>query len=304
MELRSAATAFSHHRGLRQLCRIGNRRLDVGGEYNVALTPGPGNYTARQPYPQFSPTYWDKSIGNGSYNALQLQLNRRFSSGLAATVAYTFSKSIDEGCSGFFGSESCSVQQIYNIKADRSVSGFDIPHNLTFSWDYAIPVGKGMRFSTGKPIIDYIIGNWQLNGLAQLHSGTPYTLHVSGDIANVGNSGIERPNLVGDPNIADPTRQQWFNLAAFQTPALYTYGNLGRNTMRAEYVKNLDMSLFRDFPIKERLTIQFRGEALNIFNNTIYNIPAGLTLGQPTFGTVTGTATSPRNLQLGLKLIF
>ena len=74
--------------------------------------------------------------------------------------------------------------------------------------------------------------------------------------------------------------------------------------MRSQFVRDFDMSLFRDFPIRERLTIQFRGEALNIFNNTIYNIPAGLTLGQPTFGTVTGTATSPRNLQLGLKLIF
>ena len=70
------------------------------------------------------------STGEGTYNALQVQLTRSFHNGLAATVAYSWSKSIDEGCSGFFGSEGCNIQQIYNPKAERSVSAFDVPQNL------------------------------------------------------------------------------------------------------------------------------------------------------------------------------
>jgi hypothetical protein len=281
----------------------GSRRLDVGGEYNVATVPGPGDYTLRQPFPQFSPTEWDRSIGNSSYNSLQLQLNRRFSKGLAGTVAYTWSKSIDVGCSGFFNSEGCSVQQVYNLRQDRSVSAFNIPHAFAVSWNYELPVGKNKALSTRNRAVDYLVGGWQWNGIVQLRSGIPYSITVPSDVANIGWTGYARANLVGDPAIANPTTRTWFNTAAFATPSLYTYGNLGRNTMRTQFMHQFDMSLFRDFPIRERLKVEFRGEAMNVFNNVVYGQP-GSSVGQPGFGQITSTAIDPRTLQLSAKIIF
>src|SRR5437868_3136557 len=144
-----------------------SHRLTVGGLYNVALTPGPGTpaeVTARQPYPYISPTFYDRSIGNSSYNGFQFSTNHHGSNGLNYLVAYTWSKSIDVGCSGFFGIESCSIQNPYNIKGDRSVSGFDLTHVLTASANAPLPFGKGKRFANSSGLVNYIAGNWQLNG--------------------------------------------------------------------------------------------------------------------------------------------
>jgi hypothetical protein len=102
----------------------GSRRLDVGGFYNTAVTPGPGNPADRAPFPYISPTYYDRSWGTSSYNSLQFMLNKRFENGLAYMVSYTYSKSMDTACSGWYGVEGCSNQDPYNLKLDRSVSGF------------------------------------------------------------------------------------------------------------------------------------------------------------------------------------
>src|SRR5262249_45752359 len=157
-------------------------RLTVGGLYNVASTPGPGTpaqVTARQPFPYISPTFYDRSIGNSSYNGLQLSANHRSASGLTYLVSYTLSKSIDVGCSGFFGIESCSVQNPYDIKGDRSVSGFDLTHVLSASATAPLPFGKGRRFANQGGLLNYIVGGWQLNGILTLTSGLPYNVYIS-----------------------------------------------------------------------------------------------------------------------------
>src|SRR5260370_20754133 len=143
-----------------------SHRLTVGGLYNVALTPGPGTpaqVAAGQPYPYISPTFYDRSIGNSSYNGLQLSANHHSSNGLTYLVAYTWSKSIDVGCSGFFGIESCSVQDPYNIRRDRSVSGFDLRHVLTASANDPLPFGRGKRFANSSVFVNYIVGNLQFH---------------------------------------------------------------------------------------------------------------------------------------------
>ena len=121
----------------------GSRRLDVGGYYNVALTPGPGDPRTRQPYPYIHPTYYDRSIGRGNYNALQFHFNKRFSSGLAYQVSYTYSKSIDIGSSGWYGVEGQSVQDPYHYNNDRSVSGFDLTHVLSVECRLRVAGRKG-----------------------------------------------------------------------------------------------------------------------------------------------------------------
>ena len=169
----------------------------------------------------------------------------RLYEGLAFTAQYTWSKAIDPGSSGFFGVEGNSIQNPYNSRPDRSVASFDVTHNAVLSWVYDLPVGKGKLLHTGSRAVDYIVGNWQLNGIADLRSGIPFNLTVSGDIANTGNSGYMRPDVVGDWHIDNPTPAKWFNTAAFKAPAAFTFGNAGRNILRTDAVHRFDMSAFR-----------------------------------------------------------
>ena len=252
----------------------GSRDLSLGGRFNTAVTPGPGNPRDRMRFPYMRPTFFEKSIGRSNYNSLQVALKRSFRNGLAATVSYTWSKSIDIACSGFFGAEACSLQDEYNLNGSRSVSGFHIPHNLVASWVYELPFGMGQRFATGNGVADYIIGGWQFNGIAQFRNGIPYQVTVPGDIANIFNSGTYlRANLVGDHELSSPTPERWINTDAFAAPAQFTFGNLGRNTLRPDWVRRFDMSVFRRFPIGERFKFELRVEAFNVFNTPMFGNP-------------------------------
>jgi outer membrane receptor protein involved in Fe transport len=286
----------------------GSRRLNVGGYYNVALTPGPGDPQARALYPNIGPTFYDRSIGKGSYNALQFQYERRYSKGWAYQVAYTYSKSIDIGSSGWYGVEGQSVTDPYHVQRDRGPSGFDLTNVLSVNMIYDVPVGKGRRFSTGNGVADYILGNWQANSIFVGRSGQVYNVYASGDIANTGNVGwtqYERANLVGDPNASfNKTWDHYINTAAFAVPAQYTFGTLGRNRFRSDPSWNLDFSMFRGFPFKEHYRFEFRAEAFNVLNTVIYGIPSSDMADPANFGRVTGTANHPRQLQMGAKFIF
>lgn len=281
----------------------GGRRLDHGAARNTAVVPGPGDPTQRMRFPYMKPTYFAKSIGRNSYNALQTSLKRNFSGGLSMIVNYTWSKSIDIGCSGFFGTEGCGVQNEYNLNADRSVSSYDTPHNFVGSFVYELPFGKGKPISSSNAVLNYIIGGWQVNGILQLRSGLPFHVTVPGDIANVGNPNTYmRANVVGDWRLENRSVQSWFNTRAFATPAVFTYGNEGRNIMRQDWTRNLDVSAFRQFPIKERYRIEFRAEAFSATNTPIFNIP-DTSMASAFFGQVRGS-TGNRNLQLGAKFLW
>lgn len=279
-----------------------NKRLNVGGYYNVAATPGPGDPTQRRPYPYISPTYYTRSNGAGTYNALQMQLTRNFSKGLAATLAYTWAKSIDEGCSGFFGTEGCSIQQIYNIAAERSVSAFDVPQNFVGTWNYQFPVGRGKALNVDRRALDLLVGGWQYSGFARFHSGTPYSVNLNADTANIGNNGYERPNVIGNSRPANRTINNWLNTAAFAVPNQYTYGDMGRNSLRTEFSKSFDMSLFKEVAV-ERFRIRVAADAFNVFNHPIFGQPDS-TLGDQNFGVVSSTASGARTVQLSGKVTF
>jgi hypothetical protein len=280
----------------------GSRRLDLGGLYNVALTPGPGTPQSRAPYTYIKATNYNRSWSRSDYEALQAQYRRSFSSGLSALVSFTWSKSIDIGCSGWFGAEGCSVQDPYHFNNDRSVSAFDQPLALVGSVVYELPVGGNKNWRTGNQGVDYLIGNWQVNGIVTLRSGVPFTPLVSGDVANTGNSNYERPNVVGNWQLSNPTPQEWFNTAAFAAPALYTFGNAGRNILRSDSRKTGDVSVFRIFPIRERMRLRIEAMAFNIFNTAVFSTP-GTGLGSGSFGVVSSTFPA-RQLQFAAKLTF
>lgn len=282
-----------------------SHRTNVGGLYNTAVTPGPGDITKRQPYPYAIPMYWDRSAGFADYNALQVELNRRFRNGFSYQVSYTWSKTMSED-DGWFGVEGTTVQDPYNPAGSRSVSGFDLPHVLSVNSLYEIPVGPGKKFSTGNRFFDYILGNWQINNLFTARTGQSFTPEITNDdtaTTNTGNTFVYL-NRVGDPTPSHRTTSEWFNTSAFVVPPQYTYGNAGRNSLRSQNYWDLTSSVIRQFPFWGERRFEFRAEAFNLLNHTVFGIPGGDLGNKTTFGVVTGTANNPRELQLSGKIVF
>jgi hypothetical protein len=284
----------------------GTRRLDIGGFYNVATTPGPGDSAARRPFPYIRPTYYDRSWGRGNYNSLQFLLDKKFRNGFAYMVNYTYSKSIDIGCSGWYGVEGCSIQDPYKFNNDRSVSGFDLTHVFTANFNYLLPFGPGQALQTPSRVANHILGNWQINGILLLRSGVPYSLVIGGDLANTGNAGnYLRANFLGNPELSNPTTAEWFDRSKVAAPEPFTFGNSGRNRLRSDGFKNFDFSIFREFRLPREAThLEFRAESFNLTNTPVYSAPGNNLSTLSTFGRVTSQANQARQLQFGLKLNF
>jgi hypothetical protein len=213
-------------------------------------------------------------------------------------LAYTWSRNLDLGASDGFAA---NAEDAYDLEREKGPTDFSLPHVLSFASVYELPFGKG-RFQTNTPL-DVLVGGWQLNGILQLTSGTPYSVNVCGDIANVGRFDCyERANPVGDPHVAHPSVFEWINPAAFTPPPQNTFGDLGRNTLRGDRFSNLDLSVFRNFTL-EGLNLQFRAEGFNVLNHTTFGNPVS-NLSDPNFGRIFVTRSVERQLQFALKLSF
>lgn len=279
-----------------------NHREQLQMTGNAALTPGPGDPQLRAPFPYIQPQNgYVRSLGKSNYNALQVSSEGRSVNGLSYKLAYTYSKAINFGCD-MYGSF-CDVQDPYHFERDKGVAGFDLTHILSSGVVYELPFGKGKRWSTGSSAVNRLVGGWQLNGILSLSSGVPYDIQAPTEIANTNNvSGALRPNVVGDPH-AGTTKLRPINVDAFALPDAFTFGNMGRNSLRSDWNKNLDVSLFRSFPITESKKLEFRLEAFNITNTPVFAIPDN-NITDSNFGQVSSTANTERQLQLALKFYF
>ena len=302
------------------LAYVGNKGLrgPSGFDQNIALTPGYGPIINRVPWPlAIIGAHGTRSLTSSWYNALQLKAEERLSHGLSYLVAYTWSKSEDTGCSGFEGIEGCDIEQPNDIRNDKSVSSFDLPFILTTSVVYDLPFGKGRAYLNQKSVLGSIIGQWRSNVIFRSFSGQPLSLNAGSDFANIGNGGEERADPVPgvSPIPVNRTRLQWFNPAAFSEPPdcrLSTttncrYGYLGRNTLRGPGFYNFDFSVFRDFPISDRLGIfQLRFEAFNLTNHTNFGVPnlnSAMSLNATPFAQIT-SAFQSRQIQFAGKWEF
>jgi Carboxypeptidase regulatory-like domain len=298
------------HAGVWTINYVGSRgrNLDYAPVANTAMSPGPGAVGPRTPFPYMPQSFFDQPKGQLDYNAFETSLQGRSRvTGLTYLVSYTWSKGLNYGTDGWYGIGTTSIENPYNLKGDRSVTGYDLPQVFTAGWVWAVPIGKG-GFSTGNRALDYVVGNWQINGIATLESGRPYTVEDEGDIANTGNfndagSGYERPNQIGNPKPQTQTPSQWINPAAFVAPAQYTFGNTPRNSLRTEPYENLDTSLFREFPVFESMKFQLRMDAFNSFNHPVWGVPNNCE-NCANFGVVTSTINSSRQVQLSGKFVF
>ena len=325
-------------------------RLDLGPFANTInpalgpIDPMTGKPTGAQPLTfldpnnnfkvtPVTPTPFDYSGGRSHYNALQLSLDGRSWHGLTYLVSYTWSKSIDIGCTGWYGVEGCGIQNPYNVNADRGPSAIDIPQIFSAAWVYQLPFGSGQKFSSGNKVVNYIMGGWNLNGIVTLTSGQPFDIGLGGDPAQTLNFGAigyyERLDVVnGEKKYASNKGSPlpdgsipWLNVqketvldpmgnpttvctGAFTcTFGKFQFGDLGRNSLRSDWFKNVDLSLFKQFPITERFRAEFRFEAFNSFNSPTWNIP-DRNVSDDHFNQVLSTLSTARQLQLGVKLYF
>lgn len=303
--------------------------------YTTTCTPAAVAAQGRFPFPYQIPTHYDESVGESWYNALQVSMNQKTSHGLTYLLSYTWSKTEDIGSDGWFAADGSSVQNAYNLKADKGLAGFDVPQIFTAHFVYDLPFGPGRSFATGNRVADAIIGNWQVNGILNLTSGRLFDVTGSNTISGTGSITTERANAVGDPRSGTcPSGATvgalscWFNISPFALPSTGTFGDFGRNVLRGDYRKDFDFSVFRSFPITESTRLEFRAEAFNLTNTPIWGNPgsnlssnlkclktgavqAPCTTGSidpvnNTFGVVTSTATgyNPRQLQFALKFYF
>jgi hypothetical protein len=274
------------------------RRLDWGPVENVA-PPGPGNPVARQPFPYMLPQWFDQSVGNSRYNALQVSVNKRLTHGLTFLLSYTLSHSNDDGC--VLGGN-CNVSNPYNRAFDTQTSDLNQKNVFSFSFTAQSPFAKNSN-----KLIAGLAGGWMLNGILQLHSGNPYTVTASTAVLNNGGYNQERADVVSGQSATSSGGNiaEWFNTAAFAIPAPYTYGNEKPNTLVTDWGRNLDLSLFRQFHIGlgEKRYFEFRAEAFNVFNNVVFSYPDS-GIGDANYGKVTGQMNTPRQLQLGVKFYF
>ena len=280
--------------------------------------PGPGNLNDKRRYKSIElpgtgivtsplgPLFGYHNNSNSNYHAMIAKIEKRFSNGFTLLSSYSWSKTIGDTCGNAAAGDvaGCGYQDVRNLRAERSVDNQDIPHRFVASGIYELPYGRGKYFGgTAHPALNAILGNWSAGSIVTWAAGEPYSITVPGNPANTGDRTIvNRPNLVGQPYALNRTLDRDFNTAAFASNAQYQLGNLGRNTMRNRPDFNWDFSLLKDFRFGDRVRTQFRAEAFHASNTPRFNQP-GQSWGTTGFGTITGAET-PRNLQLGLKLIW
>ena len=274
----------------------------------IAGTPVPaGTYfvpTATKPNAVLNNTWTYFSLGDSSYNALQVDLNRRFNSGLVLRGVYTWSKTIDDGDSlnaTTSGNQPALVSNPFDLRADRGLANFDVRNAAVVSASYALPFGRRS-----------LAGGWTVNSIVTLQGGFPFSPLLSYNPSNNGdtrnpvrpfvNPAFTGPVILGNPN-------QWYNPAAFLAPPTASgfYGNLGRDTLSGPGLATWDLSLMKDTKLGEGVTLQFRAEAYNLLNRANFNTPNAVTFTpslSPTAGLVTSTSTVSRQMQFGLKLLW
>jgi hypothetical protein len=272
--------------------------------FNAVLTPAGSVQVGTRLNPADGSLSEKTPIAHSHYNSLQASLNRRFSHGLQLQVSYTYSKSIDDGSTtyGLEGAQPDLPNPYYqNSEVGRSL--FDRTHSLRASYVYALP------FHGNK-----LVEGWQWSGIFTAVSGAPVDIL---DGPNMTGETNDRPDLLpgfsGNPVVGKPT--EWLNPNAFALEPLGTLGNLGRDTGVGPDLWSLDTAFMKETRIGEGVRVQFRAEFFNIFNHTNFDTtnmnlgvfqiaPGGAVSHNPTFGQFVQTATTSRQIQFGIKVLF
>lgn len=257
-----------------------------------------------RPYPQFlNITRNLPTFGNTVYHSFQSKFEQRLWHGLTTIVSYTYSKNI-----GDIG----PYQNFYNRQVERAVTSFDVPHRLTVTTSWDLPVGKGRKyFGTIPKAVDLLMGQWNMSTFSTFQAGFPLSFGVNQNTLFLTGAGGQRPNVPGDPqsgisgSITDRLGA-YFNTAAFAQPADFTFGNVGPRVpwLRNPGMNNLNLTLTKQFIITDRLKANLRASSFNLLNHPVFGSPNTTfgALGQ--FGRISAQANISRQTELVLRLIF
>lgn len=310
-------------------CKAGGTAFTAATLANAPTVPTGTEYipVGKRPNPFLGAGFFWFTNGNTSYNALETEVTHRLSQGLQFRANYTWSKNLDIN-SALTGAQANNQPQMVmdrtDLRRDWGPSSLNATNQASISARYELPIGKGKRWlGSSNGIEDKFVSGWQVNGIATLLSGFPFTPLVGSNRSGDGDTrNPDRPSF--NPNFSGPiivgTQQQWFNPAAFVVPTQGTFGNVGRGGFNGPGLANLDFSLFKTTALTERTNLEFRAEFFNLFNRVNFGPPNTTTFtsstvttnGVPTTvftpsasaGLISTLATNPRQIQFGLKLIF
>src|ERR1700722_1491114 len=260
--------------------------------HTSTLVPGTGDTVTLADVVRIQKDGWS------AYNALQAKIEKRYSNGLTFIASYAYSKAIALG-------DTAAVQDQQDWMADKAVSSLNMTQHFVGSAVYQLPFGQGRQFGANwNRITNGFLGGWAFAPIFTVSTGMPLNITVNGNPSNTG-SGADRPNVVGNWQLANPSVAEWFNTSAFVANAPYTYGDAGRNVIRGPGLVDLDLALHKSFRITEKGSAQLRIESFNATNTPALG-PPNTVLGNPLFGQITATAvgTSSRDNQIGLKVVF
>jgi hypothetical protein len=294
--------------------------LPIIADYNQAAPNPVGQtiaYTARVPIPTFGPITWLDPAGVNHYHGLAARVEHRFTKGFYLLNSFTWGKGMgdsEQALEYYAGYYEANPGNIHDLAGEKGPSSFDVKFNNVTSVVYQIPVGKGRQFGSAmSPILDAIIGGWELNAINTAHTGTPldviYNATGANQISSLSNDyrgePFPRPNVSG--SATSQSRSQMLNTYfagyTFTTPTpSQEFGDLGRNAFRAPGFWQWDNGIDKTFRIGETVRLQFRSEFFNILNHTNFGIPDSKT-SDAAFGTIRNTYPS-RQIQFALKATF
>jgi hypothetical protein len=262
-------------------------------QWGISSTP-----QTLRPFPQYLNVTWVQNNGNSFYHALQASLQRRWKDGVLS-FAYTWAKVTDDvdGPSG-----SSPIQDIYNLKAEHGLASYDVPHRFVANYIYRIPLGRGSKLLNGVPVVQDVVRGWELSAVTEMQIGLP--LAASQSNGTGGFTGTQRPYQIADAALPRDQRtlSQWFNTNAFVVSPAYAAGTEPRFSFFGPGINNWDASLMRNFPVRERLNVQLRGEFYNTFNHPNFKNP-NTTIGNVNYGKITGD-NGARVMEVALRIFF
>jgi hypothetical protein len=293
---------------------VGTQTVHQFADLNVnASLPGTG--AAGQPYnkAQFGnrtaeTDFWQGYL-SANYHALQASINRQFSHGLLVKGAYTYSKAIDFTDDDGWASVAWNDPNVF--RRNRAAAGFNTPHIFQLAYVYELPVGEGKSWGSGGGAVTKILSDWQVSGIFSAIHGQPFSLTASGASLNA-KFQRQSPNQTGTVKKLGGvgTGQPFYDPTVFAPVTTVAYGNVGRNTLYGPGSVNMDFSLFRTFKVTERLGLQFRADAANLFNAPHFCNPGGCSTGGTTsrassnFLTITAAKNDERQFRFGLRMSF
>jgi hypothetical protein len=260
-------------------------------------------------YPAYTTvSLYRNNVGNTRYHGLEVSARHRLANGLSYSASYTRSKLMDDASSVFDASiltgpvANYPVADSFNRTLERDYSSGDIPHVFVSSVVWELPFGYG-RARQLRGVLGAIANDWTLANLITLQSGVPVTVTQATNFNAFAGFGVQRPNIVGDPELPGDQRtpQHWFNTAAFAAAPQFTIGNASRNPVRGPSFRNVDLAVMRRIPVRSG-AFEVRAEIFNLLNTTPFGAPAGV-FGAANFGTIT-SAGDPRVAQVAVKIVF